>query len=85
MEIGDNKTAFVLFYHTGTMNYYFWNGYYPINVTKDGVWWDDKAEITEEEVAAIQSVIGTRKTTFTIKGRGKFQVAQKGIMNLLEP
>lgn len=70
----------ILFYHVGTMNCYMWNGEYPVGVTPKGEAWCDVNDIkvTPEEVKAITSVIGNRKRTFKIKGRGEFHVVEKG-------
>lgn len=68
----------ILFKHVGTLNHYFWNGTYPINVTHKGVPWQDDAIVTPTEIKAITSVVGNRKRTFTIKGRGNFAVIEKG-------
>lgn len=74
------KQHWILFYHESTFEYYLWNGKYPIGITPNGKSWCDinDIKVTEDELKAITSVIGTRKQSFKIKNRGTFRVAKKG-------
>ncbi len=69
----------MLFRHISVDQHYFWNGLYPINVTRDGVAWNPDGEINDSEISIITSVLSSRKMTFSIKGRGTFKVVTKGV------
>ena len=70
----------LIFYHEGTMQHYVWDGNIPIPLGGEHLRWDPSgaATYTATEDDVLQSLIGTKKKQFTIKGRGRFIIVSKG-------
>lgn len=58
--------------------FYCWNGLYPIKLLgPDGDLWDENGVITDQEVKILDSMLGTRKKSFELKGKGKFEITHR--------
>lgn len=71
----------ILFYHEITLNYYVWNGSYPINITPDGEPWCgvNDIQVTDEEVKTFEAVLNSKARGFKLKKRGSFKIVERGV------
>ena len=71
----------MIFYSEHALDSFFWDGVYPIGIGKEHTPWSEFGEITEQEIDFFNSIAGSRKKIFEIKGRGRFIIHQRGVLN----
>jgi hypothetical protein len=72
-------TELIIFQHIVTNQVYCWNGEHPIGLLPENLReaWDPKGVLTDKELDLFKSLEGTKKKSFELKGRGKFEIVKR--------
>lgn len=74
-----SQQTLILFKQESLGDVFLWNGDYPIHVhpRPDGAAWHPQGELSEKEAQLFKELETSKKRTFELKDRGRFNILQR--------